>query len=109
MPDTRGRTSETRVGAIRPGSSRMIARACGLTVTTLTSGSEAGCTAAVAAVGSSHPANSGAIARSISVMHAECARNPDIESIAPLFELKRKHAFARDVAMTSALLLLRGG
>ena len=49
MPDTRGRTSDTRVGAMRPGSSRTIARACGVTVTTLTSGS-VGCTAAVAAI-----------------------------------------------------------
>src|ERR1700709_727664 len=39
MPEMRGRTSETRVGATRPGSSRTIARACGRTVTTLTSGS----------------------------------------------------------------------
>jgi hypothetical protein len=61
--------------------------------------------AAVATVGSSHPANIGAIARSISAMHAECARNPDIERLAPLFELKRKHVFARDVAMTPRLLL----
>ena len=42
IPETRGRTSETRVGAIRPGNSRTIARACGLTVTMLTSGKD-GC------------------------------------------------------------------
>jgi hypothetical protein len=69
-------------------------------VTTLTSGSGADGTAAVATVGSSHPANSGATARSINAMHAERARIPDIENIAPLVELNRKHSFARDVAMT---------
>jgi len=61
IPDTRGRTSETLVGAIRPGSSRTSARACGVTVTMLTSGSEV-CAAAFAEFGSSHPARSGAMA-----------------------------------------------
>jgi hypothetical protein len=107
MPDTRGRTSDTRVGAIRPGNSRTSARACGFTVTTLTSGS-LGCTAAVAAVGCSHPANSGAIARSITAMHADCARNPDIERSAPKIELTRKREFARDAAKTSRGLMMRG-
>src|SRR5438445_2568980 len=104
MPDTRGRTSDTRVGAMRPGNSRMIARACGLTVTTLTSSSEA-CTAAVAGFGSSHPANRGAIARSISAMHADCARNRDIEKLAPGSELKREYSFAHDAAMTPRWLI----
>ena len=38
MPETRGRTSATRVGAMRPGNSRTIACGFGITVTTLTSG-----------------------------------------------------------------------
>jgi hypothetical protein len=83
MPDTRGRTSETLVGATRPGNSRTSARACGLTVTKLTSGSEA--CAADAEFGSSHPASSGAMAASINAIHADCARNPVIEG-SPKFE-----------------------
>ena len=38
MPDTRGRTSATRVGATRPGSSRVSDSGSALTVTTPTSG-----------------------------------------------------------------------
>ena len=38
MPDTRGRTSATRVGAMRPGSSRIRAKGSALTVTMPTSG-----------------------------------------------------------------------
>jgi hypothetical protein len=49
----------------------------------LTSGSY-GVAAAVAAVGSSQPANRGAIAASINAMHAGCARKPDIETVAPI-------------------------
>jgi hypothetical protein len=82
MPETRGRTSATRVGEIRPGSSRTMARACGFTVTTLTSGSVA-CAAAVAVFGSLQPASNGAATASINAMHADCARSPDMEKVAP--------------------------
>jgi hypothetical protein len=37
----------------------------------------------VAAVGSSQPANRGAITASINAMQAGCARKPDIETVAP--------------------------
>ena len=73
MPETRGRTSETRVGAMRPGNSRTIERARGWTTTMLTSGSFAAA-AGVAEVGWSQPAKSGTIAASINAMHAGCAR-----------------------------------
>ena len=73
MPETRGRTSETRVGAIRPGNSRTMARACGRTVKVPTSGSAGAAAAAAAAVGSLQPANSGAIAANIKTMHADRA------------------------------------
>src|SRR5882724_6832292 len=82
IPETRARTSETRVGAIRPGNSRMMARACGRTVKVPTSGS-AGAGAA-AAIGSLQPASSGAIAANIKTMHADRVRSPDIESFAPV-------------------------
>src|SRR5258705_13377582 len=84
MPETRGRTSETRVGAIRPGSSRTIERARGCPTKMLTSGSMV-CAAVVAVAegGSSHPANSSDITASINAMHAGCARKPDIEVVAP--------------------------
>src|SRR6266849_2645710 len=77
MPETRGRTSDTRVGAIRPGNSRTIARGCGLTVTMLTSGND-GCVPAAAAVGSSQPASNGDRAASITMTAADCVRSPDI-------------------------------
>jgi hypothetical protein len=48
-----------------------------------TSGS-GGFAAAVAATGSLQPANSGAIAANIKMMHADCVRSPDIESFAPV-------------------------
>src|SRR6266550_2210510 len=80
MPDTRGRTSETRVGATRPGNSRTSARGCGLTVTMLTSGSDV-CAAATAGFGSSHPARSGAAAANINATHADRLRNPDMEAV----------------------------
>ena len=41
MPDTSGRTSATRVGATRPGSSRVSDNGSALTVTTPTSGGAA--------------------------------------------------------------------
>src|SRR5712664_206708 len=88
MPDTRGRTSETRVGATRPGNSRTSARGCGLTVTMLTSGSEV-CAAATAVFASSHPARNGAAAANINATHADRLRNPDIEAVAPEFEFGR--------------------
>src|SRR5437588_7170310 len=89
MPDTRGRTSDTRVGAMRPGSSRTMARACGLTVTMLTSGSVA-CAAATATFGSSQPANNGAKAASIKAMPADCARNPDIDKGHPKIRVETR-------------------
>src|ERR1700710_270880 len=89
MPETRGRTSDTRVGAIRPGNSRTMARACGLTVTMLTSGS-VGCTAAAATFGSSQPVNNGAMAASIKAMQADCARNPDIDKGHPKIRVETR-------------------
>ena len=88
MPDTRGRTSDTRVDAMRPGNSRTMARACGLTVTMLTSGS-VGC-AAAATFGSSQPANNGAMAASIKAMPADCARNPDIDKGHPKIRVETR-------------------
>jgi len=88
MPDTRGRTSETRIGATRPGNSRTNARACGLTVTMLTSGSEV-CAAATAEFGSSHPARSGAMAANINAAHANRVGNPIIERGAPKVRVRR--------------------
>src|SRR5260370_19469245 len=98
MPESRGRTSETRVGAIRPGSSRTIERARGWTTKMLTSGSMV-CAAvvAVAEVGSSHPANNGDITASINAMHAGCARKPDIEVVAPDSYGRKKISRPRDV------------
>src|SRR5205823_11353531 len=83
MPETRGRTSETRVGAMRPGSSRTTARDCGLTTTMLTSGS-AGGAAEMAELDSSQPASSGAKAASIIATHADRARSPDMKWGAPM-------------------------
>ena len=83
MPEMRARTSETRVGEIRPGSSLTRARDCGRTVKVPTSGSP-GFAAAVAAVGSLQLAKSGAIAANIKTMHADRLCSPDIESIAPV-------------------------
>ncbi len=60
IPETRGRTSATRIGAIRPGSSRMIDRGCALTVMMLTSGAVAVRAEADASPGASHPASNGA-------------------------------------------------
>src|SRR5260370_19899543 len=97
MPETRGRTSDTRVGAIRPGNSRTIARACGFTVTTLTSGSDVAA-AADATFGSLHPPSSGAMAASINAMQADCARNPDIETIAPSWSGTQTRARRRNDA-----------
>src|SRR3977135_3886202 len=97
MPDTRGRTSETRVGATRPGSSRTSARACGLTVTMLTSGSEV-CAAAIAEFGSSHPASSGAAAANINATYADRLRNPDIEAVAPDLRLEAECNSAQGTA-----------
>ena len=99
MPDTRARTSETRVGAIRPGNSRTRARGCERTVKVPTSGS-AGFAAAVAlaACGSLQPVKSGAIAVNIKMMHADRVGSPDIESIAPVQVLKRELSI-RDVVV----------
>src|SRR5512139_569447 len=83
MPDTRGRTSETRVGAMRPGSSRTTARGCGLTTTMLTSGA-AGWAADTAELDSSQAPRSGARAASINATHADRARNPDMKCGAPI-------------------------
>ena len=84
MPETRGRTSATRVGAMRPGSSRTMERACGLTVMTLTSGSVGWvATEAMADSGSLQPASSGAMAVSTSKMPADRTRIPDIWMISP--------------------------
>jgi len=55
MPDTRGRTSATRVGAMRPGSSRIRAKGSALTVTMPTSGGADW--GASADAGSSHAAS----------------------------------------------------
>src|SRR5690348_11560597 len=103
MPDTRGRTSATRVGAIRPGSSRTTARALACTTTTLTSGST-GCTAAVAAVGSLHPASMGDRAASINAMQADCARKPDISEQSPLLNFDIRREGERRHAMHSRLM-----
>src|SRR3569833_607027 len=83
MPDTRGRTSETRVGAKRPGSARTTARGCGLTMTMLTSG-WAGGAADTAELDASQPASSGAKAASIIATHADRARSPDMKWGAPI-------------------------
>src|SRR5712692_4191049 len=112
MPDTRGRTSETRVDATRPGSSRTSACGCGLTVTMLTSGSDV-CAAATAGFGSSHPARNGAAAANINATYADRLRNPDIEAVAPEFEFGRGLPFhARRGAATwrrLGALLIRSG
>src|SRR5262245_23171784 len=88
MPETRGRTSATRVGAMRPGNSRTCERARGCTTTTLTSIS--GVDGAAVADGSLQPANIGASTASINAMQADCARKPDILKQSPLlnFELQ---------------------
>src|SRR5262245_46738094 len=96
MPDTRARTSETRVGAIRPGNSRMMARAWGRTVNVPTSGSAGA--ADTAAIGSLQPASSGAIAVNIKTLHADCVRSPDIESFAPV-QVGRRELSIRDVVV----------
>src|SRR3569833_959166 len=83
MQDPRGRTSETRVGAMRHGSSRTTARGCGLTMTMLTSG-WAGGAADTAELDSSQPASSGARAASIIATHADRARSPDMKWGAPM-------------------------
>ncbi|MGY4367693.1 hypothetical protein ACVW1A_003758 [Bradyrhizobium sp. LB1.3] len=83
MPETRGLTSDTRVGAMRPGSSRTTARGCGLTMTMLTSGS-LGWAAEMAELDSSQPANSGVKAASIIATHADRARSPDMKWGAPI-------------------------
>jgi hypothetical protein len=83
MPEMRGRTSETRVGAMRPGNSRTTARGCGFTVTTLTSGS-AGWAAEMAEFDSSQAPSSGAKAASIIATHADRARSPDMKLSAPM-------------------------
>jgi hypothetical protein len=76
MPETRGRTSATRVGAMRPGNSRTCERARGCTTTTLTSTS--GVEGAAVAAGSLQPASIGASAASINAMQADCAQKPDM-------------------------------
>jgi hypothetical protein len=63
-----------RVGVIRPGNSRTIARGCGSTITTLTSGSSDWLLAeATAEGGSLQPTRSGATTASINKMPADGA------------------------------------
>jgi hypothetical protein len=90
MPETRGRTSATRIGAIRPGSSLMIARGCGFTVTMLTWGST-GSAAAAAELGLLQPARTGARAASTMMMPADgTRRDGDMEMVAPLTAMTRR-------------------
>ena len=59
MPDTRGRTSATRVGAMRPGNSRTIGRGVGVAEMMVTSGASGALEAT--ALLSSQPASQGSI------------------------------------------------
>ncbi len=72
IPDTRGLTSATRSGAMRPGSSRTMARGDGLTVTTLTSGGSGG--AAEATLCSLQPERSPAAPNNSSIDGTTCKR-----------------------------------
>jgi hypothetical protein len=77
MPETRLRTSATRVGAMRPGSSRTTARGCDFTVMIPTSGSAL--VAANAGVASSQPASIGARPAITNAARAARAKIPFIK------------------------------
>jgi hypothetical protein len=55
--------------------------------------------AAVAAVGSSHPASSSAMAANINAAHADCERSLDIETAAPNSVRANQNPRDRDGAM----------
>ena len=90
IPETRGRTSATRVGEMRPGNSRIWDRARGCMTTTLTSGSDAADTVVAVAVDSLHPASIGDNTASINAMLADRARKPDILIQSPLLNFETR-------------------